>query len=253
MPDPSLKERLNRRLEGLKSTRQSYETDAKEIASLAMPSRSRFLASGANKGRQTNRKLNNGHGIRAFRTLQGGMTSGLSSESRPWFNLQTLDESVNEDPEVRAYLSEVERRLYAFLAKTNFYGAVKTGYLELGGFGTEACIMFEHPTEGAVCHQLTFGEYWLALGSALTPEALYRECAMTALQAVQRFQSPMSPSAFRVSTTAAPTKRSSSITRRSRRTTSSTPTAGFQGQAVALGLLGLCRRHQGSADPAEGL
>jgi hypothetical protein len=48
--------------------------------------------------------------------------------------------------------------------------------------------MFEHPTEGAVCHQLTFGEYWIALGSALTPEALYRECAMTVLQAVQRFQ-----------------------------------------------------------------
>jgi hypothetical protein len=187
MPEPTLKERLTRRLEGLKGARQSYEADAREIASLAMPSRSRFLATGANKARQTNRKMNSAHGIRAFRTLQGGMTSGLSSESRPWFNLQTLDENINEDPEVRAYLSEVERRLYAFLAKTNFYGAVKTGYLELGGFGTEACIMFEHPTEGAVCHQLTFGEYWLALGSALTPEALYRECAMTALQAVQRF------------------------------------------------------------------
>src|SRR4051812_46228149 len=105
MPEPTLKERLNRRLEGLKDARQSYETDAKEIASLAMPSRSRFLSTSANKGRQTNRKLNNRHGIRAFRTLQGGMTSGLSSESRPWFNLQTFDEGLNEDPEVRTYLS----------------------------------------------------------------------------------------------------------------------------------------------------
>lgn len=187
MPEPSLKERLCRRLDGLKSARQSYDADAREIASLAMPSRSRFLSTNQNKSRQTNRKLNSGHGIRAFRTLQGGMTSGLSSESRPWFNLQTLDDGLNEDPQVRTYLSEVERRIYAFLAKTNFYGAVKTGYLELGGFGTEACIMFEHDTGGAVCHQQTFGEYWLALGSALTPAALYRECAKTVKQAVDEF------------------------------------------------------------------
>jgi hypothetical protein len=185
---PDLRDRCRKRLDGLKAARRPYEAEAKEIASLAMPSRSRFLASGKDKVRQPNRRLNSSHGIKSFRTLQGGMTSGLSSQSRPWFNLQTFDEGLSEDAEVKSYLAEVERRMYAFLAQTNFYGAVKTGYLELGGFGTEACIMAEHPTEGAVCHQLTFGEYWLALGSALTPEALYRECSMSVLQAMQRFK-----------------------------------------------------------------
>jgi hypothetical protein len=66
------------------------------------------------------------------------------------------------------------RRLSSFLAHTNFYGAAKTGYIEMGAFGTEACVMLEHPDEGAVCHQLTFGEYWLALNDALIPGALYR-------------------------------------------------------------------------------
>lgn len=187
MPELTLKERVNRRLEGMKATRKPFEADAKEIARLAQPARSRFLASDTNKGRQTNRSLNNSHGIFAFRTLQGGMTSGLSSQSRPWFNLTTYDEGLAEDQEVREWLAETERRMYAFLAQTNFYGAVKTGYLEMGLFGTEACIMLEHPTEGAVCHQLTFGEYWLGLNNALQPGALYRECAMTVLQAVQRF------------------------------------------------------------------
>jgi hypothetical protein len=185
--DQTLRDRLTTRLEGLKRLRQPYEADAKEIASYAAPARSRWLASDTNKGRQRNNRLNNSHGIFAFRTLQGGMTSGLSSQSRPWFNLTTYDEDLGTDHDVREWLSEVERRMYAFLAQTNFYGAVKTGYLEMGMFGTEACVMVEHPTEGAVCHQLTFGEYWLAMGSSLTPEALYRECVMTALQAVQRF------------------------------------------------------------------
>jgi hypothetical protein len=171
----------------MKDARRSYESDAKEIASYAQPAKSRFLTSDINKGRQSNRRLNNSHGIFAFRTLQGGMTSGLSSQSRPWFSLGLTDEELHDDQEVKDWLSEVEKLMYGFFAQTNFYGAVKTGYLELGMFGTEACIMLEHREKGAVCHQLTFGEYWLATGDDLEPNALYRQCPMTALQAVQMF------------------------------------------------------------------
>lgn len=188
MADLTLKERLNRRLEGLKHTRQGFESDAKEIAAYGQPARSRFNSNDTNKGRQPNRKLNNSHGIFAFRTLQGGMTSGLSSASRPWKELQTYDDQLNEDQSTKEWLSEVNKRMDRFLASTNFYGAVKTGYLEMALFGTEACVAAEHPTEGMVCHQMTFGEYWIGLGASLMPEALYRICAMTVLQAVQRFK-----------------------------------------------------------------
>jgi hypothetical protein len=187
MAELTLKERCVRRFEGLKDGRRGFESDAKEIAAYAQPARSRWLASDTNKGRQPNRKLNNSHGIFAFRTLQGGMTSGLSSASRPWFNLTTYDEGLGEDQEVKEWLAEVERRMYAFLAQTNFYGAVKTGYLEMGLFGTEACVMLEHMAEGAVCHQLTFGEYFIGAGTALSPNALYRECVKTVKQAVEEF------------------------------------------------------------------
>jgi hypothetical protein len=47
--------------------------------------------------------------------------------------------------------------------------------------------MLEHPEMAAVNHALTFGEYWLALNDAMLPGALYRDCAMTALQAVETF------------------------------------------------------------------
>jgi hypothetical protein len=133
----TLKERCKRRLEGLKKTRQPYEAEAREIASYGQPARSRWLNTDTNKNvRQRNTRLNSSHGIFAFRTLQGGMTSGLSSPSRPWFTQTTFNDGLKEDPEVKAWLGEVEKRMYAFLAQTNFYGAVKTGYLELGLFGT---------------------------------------------------------------------------------------------------------------------
>jgi hypothetical protein len=190
----TLRERCNRRLVGLKANRQPYEAEWREIASLAQPARSRFLNSDTNKNaRQRNRNLSSSHGIFAFRTLQGGMTSGLSSQSRPWFSLATYDDALMEDPEVTAWLAEVERRMYAFLAQTNFYGAAKTGYLEMGLFGTEGCVMQEDRKEGAVCHQLTAGEYWIGVGASLMPEALYRRCPLTVMQAVSMFGARVSP------------------------------------------------------------
>lgn len=184
----TLRERCASRLSGLKASRKPFEAEWKEIASYAQPARTRWLNSDTNKNtRQRNARLNSSHGIFAFRTLQGGMTSGLSSPSRPWFTLAPYEEGLTEDPAVKLWLAEVEKRMYAFIGQTNFYGAVKTGYLELGLFGTEACVMTEHLKEGAVCHQLTAGEYWIGLGSALTPACLDRRVPITVNQAMGRF------------------------------------------------------------------
>jgi len=191
----SLREKCDRRLVGMKSVRTDYETEWKDIARFAQPARSRFLSSDANKGgkrRQSNKKLLDSHGIEAFRTLTNGMTSGLSSGSRPWFSLKLEDEALEESGAAKQWLSEVERRMYGFLAKTNFYSAVKTGYAEMGLFGTEATVMMEHPVRGAVCHSLTAGEFWIALSDAQVPEALYRSCPMSVRQAVQSFKGGVS-------------------------------------------------------------
>ena len=198
MADPkSIRAHCEARLAVMKSVRQDYEAEAEQIARFAQPARSRFLASGKDRSgarrRQWNRTLFDPHGIEAFRTLTNGMTSGMSSASRPWFTLKTADDDLMEADGVRAWLSAVERRIYAFLASTNFYGAAKAGYGEMGLFGTEACVMVEHPHAGAVCHALTFGEYWIALSDALVPDTLYRTCPMSVKQAVETFGEAVSP------------------------------------------------------------
>jgi hypothetical protein len=191
----SLRERCQKRLEGLKKTRQPYEEEYREIASLAQPAKSRWLSTDTNKNvRQRNKQAE-----QQPRDFRLPYIAGRNDQ-RPVVALKAVDalwlhdEELADAPDVRAWLDEVEKRMYGFLAATNFYAAVKSGYLELGMFGTEACVMVEHPTEGAVCHQLTAGEYWIGLGSALTPEALYRRCPLTVVQVMQRFErSKISP------------------------------------------------------------
>ena len=192
----TLKERCNRRFAALKNARQPYEAEWREIAQYAQPSRSRFLNSEQNKNfKRTNKAIYNSHAILSFRTLTGGMTSGLSSPSRPWFRLAPFDAELADDSEVKNWLSEVERRMYAFLAGTNFYGAVKSGYAEMGMFGTEGCVMVDHVREGAVCHPLTAGEYYIGLSDASVADTMYRRVPMTVHQVVQTFGlSDVSPS-----------------------------------------------------------
>ena len=189
--DKAIREHCQQRLGMLKNVRVDYESECDQIARFAQPARSRFLHNLKDKNgprrRRWNSTLFDPHGIEAFRTLTNGMTSGLSSASRPWFSLNMADESLMEAPGVRPWLSEVERRLYVFFASTNFYSAAKSGYSEMGLFGTEGCVMVEHPIVGAVCHALTFGEYWIGLSDALVPDTLYRTCPMSVKQAVETF------------------------------------------------------------------
>jgi hypothetical protein len=188
MNQGTIKQRCDRRLSALKTLRQPYEAEWREIAQFAQPSRSRFLNSEQNRNfRRANKAIFNSHAILSFRTLTGGMTSGLSSPSRPWFRLAPYDAELGGDSAVRTWLAEVERRMYAFLAGTNFYAAVKSGYAEMGMFGTEACVMVDHPQAGAVCHALTAGEYWIALSNAAVADTLYRRAPMTVMQAVSSF------------------------------------------------------------------
>lgn len=191
----SIRQDCETRLSGMKSIRADYESEVRDIARFAQPARSRFLATEKNKGgrrRQANNRLLDPHGIIAQRTLTNGMTSGLSSASTPWFTLAVASEFMEAEG-VRAWLSDVEARMYAFLASTNFYSAAKTGYGESGLFGTEATVMVEHRLYGGVCHSLTFGEYWIALSDAMRPDTLYRLCPMTVRQAVMSFGDKVQP------------------------------------------------------------
>ena len=185
---PTIREKCERRLEGLKKVRQPYEDEWREIARFAQPSRSRFLQSEANRTfRRSNKAVYNSHGILSFRTLAGGMTSGLSSPSRPWFRLKPYNTDMEADHTVTEWLAECEKRMYGFIAGTNFYTSVRSGYAELGMFGTSACVMVDHDEVGAVCHQLTAGEYWIGCGDKAEPNAMYRRVPLTVAQMVQMF------------------------------------------------------------------
>ncbi|GEB79736.1 hypothetical protein DDE01_11510 [Desulfovibrio desulfuricans] len=69
-------------------------------------------------------RIIDGTATRAVRILAAGMQGGLTSPARPWFRLRLADEDMEEAGPERRWLDVVERRLYAALARSNFYAAV---------------------------------------------------------------------------------------------------------------------------------
>lgn len=188
--EQTLRKNLVRRLGSMKGVRSPWEAHWGEVARYTQPRLGRNLNGQSRQqktGQELNSKLQNDQGIWASEVLANGMATGMTSASMPWFRLTTEDPDLREWQDVKEWLDIVQDRLYDFFAKTNFYTAGKSGYLELGVFGTSATIMVEHPELNAVNWNMTAGDYWIGLNDGGVPDTLFRRADMTATQLCQRF------------------------------------------------------------------
>lgn len=190
MAELTIREQVQRRLEGMKATRKPFEQDWEEINRLAMPARGEFLGgtnARNNNSRRSNTASKDSHPRRASRTLAYGMQSGLSPSVMPWFKLKTVDPDEAEFQENKEYLAVVEARIYAFFADIGIYDTFKLNYLELGNYGVGAGALIENSEYGGASHAFTAGEYYIATDVAGRANTLYRHVNMTVGQMVSSF------------------------------------------------------------------
>lgn len=145
-----------------------------------------LLATSKGTDRPRVRALHDGFATRAFRYLESGMYSGLSSPNRQWSKFKMADDSL-ETHAVSVWLEECDQVVANMLAASNFYRVARSNYGELGKFGTAAAIMDEHWERGINCTALTVGEYAVDVNYAGEVDTLVRSCLMTARQMVQAF------------------------------------------------------------------
>lgn len=123
----------------------------------------------------------------ALRVLASGMHGGLTSPSRPWFQLGLLDPDWDDDYVVRWWLDETRKRMLQVFARSNFYQSIHALYYENGAFGTAAMLVEEDFDTVIRCRVLTIGEYLLSQDSRYRPDTMWRRIAMTARQLADQF------------------------------------------------------------------
>lgn len=185
----NLRDHVEKRAKSLKAQRSNEEDDWHSIADFSgygeIPGLRTKHGSGGRRPKM--RQLIDSHPVLSFRTIEGGMYSGLSSPNRPWFDFKFADDDLNEYQAARDWKDRFQAVIYSMFDASNFYQIARQNYGEMARFGPAAGIMTEHPIEIAPCIAQPIGTFWLGFNSAYKVDTLLRGCPMTVSQIVESY------------------------------------------------------------------
>lgn len=167
---------------------ENWKPAWKDIQKYVAPTRGHFDDKEPNLGQEIDHKtILNGHASRALGKLASGMTSGLTSPSRPWFKLGLSDDDLQQFDPVKEWLGTVQERMMSVFSKSNIYGAFHGIYFETGGFGTGAMALLPDRDDVIRARLYTVGEYALGTGPDCRTNAFARKQWMTVGQVVREY------------------------------------------------------------------
>lgn len=185
----TLAQELLAKAKWLEEDRRVWDDLHQQVQDYVLPNRGSFTGRGDKPNQKTSSsaKIINGVATTSLRVLGAGMQGGLTSPARPWFRLQTPDHEINKSRRVKSWLSEAERRIYAVLAKSNFYTVIHSCYIDEGSFG-QVALACERDTKSVIRFvRFPPGQYSFAAGPDGSVDTIYRRFWMPAKVMVQRF------------------------------------------------------------------
>lgn len=187
-PESTQKKHVKKVLKGLEGARKEEEGDWHQIADFSgfgeIPSISKTVKGNE---RPKMRQLIDSYPILAFRTIEGGMYSGLSSPNRPWLRFGFLDDELHDYQPARMYLDQLTAIILRMFDASNFYQIARQTYRGMARFGPAAGIMTEHWKEIAPSMALPIGSFWLGMNDAFKVDHMARDCPMTVDQLVKGY------------------------------------------------------------------
>jgi hypothetical protein len=182
------KQSIDKRFQAMRFEGYKWRPAWREIRDYIAPTHGFFEYEMPNWGKRIDHeRIVNGHAMEALNTLASGMTSGLTSKSRPWFALGPEDPDLAEFQPVKEWCADVQRRMYGVYAKSNIYQCFTNLYSEVGGFGTGAYMLLSDYYTVIRGINFTIGEYYLAVDKVGRVNAFARQYWMTVAQLVEEF------------------------------------------------------------------
>lgn len=178
---------LGRRRSGMDAEYQQWEPHFREIRDAIQPSRGRFSLGEDRKSSTLNKRIIDSSGKKGLRTLKSGLMAGMTSPSRPWFKLGLHDDANKDDPDVKAYLHEVQKRMYSVLRGSNIYRTLEACYGDLGMYGTFCGLVTGHFENVIHSHTFPMGMYRIAENEDGVVDVVHWDIRMTVAQVVSKF------------------------------------------------------------------
>ncbi len=183
-------EHCETRLTALRVWRWSWLVHFASIAMYLLPRRLVWLpvANKTWRGQQLNTAIINGTATLAMYTCAGGLWSGLTNPSRPWFVFGPDMQQPDLDEDGKAWFSEVTHRLETVLQGSNFYNQTSQMFQDEVCFGTSPMIAYEDIEDVVRFYLPCAGEYMLGVGARLTDSTFARDFTLNVIEIVEMFQ-----------------------------------------------------------------
>ena len=168
--------------------RSTWDTEWKRITEYLLPGRGIYqLYSKPQSRKLVSPKVINTVGRESLQVLTSGFHGGLTSPSRPWFDITVPNDKVMKLQPVKVWLDECKRAIYTALEISNFYQTIHSFYTEFGGFGTAAMYCGEDSDNPFRFELLTVGEYAYSLNAEGRVDKFFRTIFKTNRNLVERF------------------------------------------------------------------
>lgn len=180
---------LEQRLYSLRNWRLSWWAHWAALADAILPRRYHWLIvpNTMTRGLAINQAIVDPTGAQAVRVCTAGMRSGLMSSSRPWFKLKPGLRNFPLDRAAQLWFEEVQERIYAVMATSNFYHCGSQMFEDLIVFGTAPMLIYEDRQSVIRCYNPCAGEYYLGCGADFRINSFYRTFVLTVIQCVEMF------------------------------------------------------------------
>ncbi len=185
----TMRDRLDRRLAGLKANRVSHESHWVELEE-QFPCGARInddTSPQSKSGETRQQHVYDASAQLAMHRCVAGIMSNTTSPARQWHRNTLDDQEALEDSDVQRYLDEVTAIQRRALQKSNTYRVLPHIYRELVVFGTGAALALPDYDNVIHLHPLVTGSYWLGQDSKGKVNACYREIWLTTAQMYERW------------------------------------------------------------------
>ena len=172
----------------LSTERASFMREWRDINDYIKIRGARFVASNVNRGEGRTRFILDSSATEDLSTLAAGMSSGMTTQLRPWFKLRHAEDEFAELESVKRYYHVFTRRLRHFFSRTNFYNTMGATYSGAGAFGTHAIFMEKVPKDKKINYRsIPLGSYYIATGPDGMVNTFVREISMSVRQIIEKF------------------------------------------------------------------
>lgn len=158
----------------------------KDLRDYLSPRDGQFEGDEENDGKRRDRKINNTKPLRSMSNLAAGMTSGMTSQARPWFEL-AAPEGIPDTIAVRQWLYDVQEAIRAVHAKSNLYSVLPQVYRSQGVYGTGVMAGLPDSKNTLRFYHYPCGTYALDTNARGQVDTFYREYKMTPRQMADQF------------------------------------------------------------------